>query len=128
MTILGREITRPSEQSFVAVLEAENKSPAFVASVDIKHQVVHVLRMTSAPDKEKSYELWALGAGRKAPQSIGLVDENMSFKAQKLGQLDSGRLINTTLAVSLEPKGGSPTGKVTGPVLFTGKLVPLPKN
>jgi anti-sigma-K factor RskA len=28
-----------------------------------------------------------------------------------------------TLAVSLEPEGGSPTGAPTGPVLFTGKLI-----
>ena len=28
-----------------------------------------------------------------------------------------------TLAVSLEPEGGSPTGAPTGPVLFAGKLI-----
>ncbi|MEO1162117.1 MAG: anti-sigma factor, partial [Pseudomonadota bacterium] len=30
-----------------------------------------------------------------------------------------------TLAVSLEPAGGSPTGTPTGPVIATGKLQPL---
>jgi len=30
-----------------------------------------------------------------------------------------------TLAVSLEPRGGSPTGLPTGPVLFTGALQAL---
>ena len=29
-----------------------------------------------------------------------------------------------TLAISLEPKGGSPTGVATGPIVFTGSLVP----
>jgi anti-sigma-K factor RskA len=28
----------------------------------------------------------------------------------------------TALAVSLEPAGGSPTGKPTGPVLYTGTI------
>jgi len=28
-----------------------------------------------------------------------------------------------TLAVSLEPQGGSPTGQPTGPVLYTGPCV-----
>ena len=28
-----------------------------------------------------------------------------------------------TYAVSIEPRGGSPTGAPTGPVVFTGKLI-----
>jgi anti-sigma-K factor RskA len=35
---------------------------------------------------------------------------------QSLGEIPA-------LAVSLEPKGGSPTGAPTGPVLFTGPCV-----
>jgi anti-sigma-K factor RskA len=31
----------------------------------------------------------------------------------------------TTLAVSLEPPGGSPTGQPTGPVIATGELKPI---
>ena len=31
-----------------------------------------------------------------------------------------------TFAVSVEPLGGSPTGLPTGPVVFSGKLVPFP--
>jgi anti-sigma-K factor RskA len=30
-----------------------------------------------------------------------------------------------TLAVSLEPEGGSPTGQPTGPVLYQGQLASL---
>jgi anti-sigma-K factor RskA len=29
------------------------------------------------------------------------------------------------LAISLEPKGGSPTGQPTGPILFTGPVIRL---
>jgi anti-sigma-K factor RskA len=32
-------------------------------------------------------------------------------------------LANATLAVSLEPAGGSPTGLPTGPVLYSGRVV-----
>jgi anti-sigma-K factor RskA len=31
----------------------------------------------------------------------------------------------TTLAITLEPQGGSPSGKPTGPVLYQGKLAAL---
>jgi anti-sigma-K factor RskA len=30
---------------------------------------------------------------------------------------------NATYAVTIEPKGGSPTGVATGPIVYTGKLV-----
>jgi anti-sigma-K factor RskA len=35
-----------------------------------------------------------------------------------------GKLLDGTaaLAVSLEPRGGSPTGAPTGPILYVGKL------
>ncbi|MGH6885635.1 MAG: anti-sigma factor, partial [Geminicoccales bacterium] len=34
-------------------------------------------------------------------------------------------LATSALAVSLEPKGGSATGLPTGPVLFSGAVVPV---
>jgi len=33
---------------------------------------------------------------------------------------------DVTLAVSVEPTGGSPTGQPTGPVVYSGKLLSLP--
>ena len=32
---------------------------------------------------------------------------------------------NSTLAISIEPAGGSPTGQPTGPVIANGKLASL---
>jgi anti-sigma-K factor RskA len=37
---------------------------------------------------------------------------------------EAGRLEGATIAVTVEPKGGSPTGNPTGPVVYSGKLVP----
>ncbi len=128
VTIISREITRPPEGNFVAVLETKDRIPAFVASLDLKRKIVHVVRIGPSPAQDKSYELWALGAGRKEPQSLGVISESTDIAADKLGRIESTLLQKTTFAISLEPKGGSPTGKVTGPVLFTGKLVPLTKK
>jgi anti-sigma-K factor RskA len=33
-----------------------------------------------------------------------------------------------TIAVSLEPVGGSPTGTPTGPVLYSGKMIPTTRS
>jgi anti-sigma-K factor RskA len=60
-------------------------------------------------------ELWALAAGAKAPAPLGVIPP-----AGKT--VPPGVAEGTTLLVSLEPKGGSPTGKPTGPVLYAGTL------
>lgn len=70
---------------------------------------------------EHSLELWVITA--KGPVSLGLLPA--SGKGEMKMPAD---LIGTeapTLAVSLEPVGGSPTGAPTGPVLTSGAAVPL---
>lgn len=109
-----------AEPVYVAVLQGQNKEPAFVAAVDVKNKVMVVRSLDTRAPADHSYELWALGAGRAAPQSLGVIAASMRIPAEQLGH---GALSDTILAVSLEPPGGSPTGLPTGPVLFTGKLL-----
>ena len=125
-----REFSTNTDEQFVAVLEGENRSPAFVAAVNVKDKSIMVLRVGGglAPAPGHSHELWALGGGRNAPQSLGLLGASASISADEFGQLDSNMLDATSFAVSLEPEGGSPTGQPTGPVVFSGKLVPFPQR
>ncbi len=109
---------------YVAVLQAEGTNPAFLASVDLAAGTIRVRTLSAAPQPGKSYELWAAGAGRQKPQSLGVINADFRIGADKLGKVDPGTLRETIFAVSLEPEGGSPTGEATGPVLFVGKLVP----
>lgn len=113
----------PTQGRFVAVLEAEGPGPAFIASVDIDRGTISVRPVSAAVPDAKSYELWALGAGRDKPQSLGVIAADFRIPANRLGKVDPAALRETVFAVSLEPEGGSPTGQPTGPVLFTGKLV-----
>ncbi|MCE0488861.1 anti-sigma factor [Pantoea sp. Mb-10] len=71
-----------------------------------------------SPAADKSLELWIIPAG-KAPVSLGLVDAQ-SARAFALHKPNA--LANATLAISLEPRGGSPTGQPTGPVLYSAAL------
>jgi anti-sigma-K factor RskA len=70
-----------------------------------------------------SYELWMLPGGGAAPVSLGLIpgagNAALPLDAQALAVLAQ----TSTLAVSLEPAGGSPTGAPTGPVIFTAPLL-----
>jgi anti-sigma-K factor RskA len=112
-----------ADQRYVAVLQAEGPGPAFLASIDLKNGSISVRTVGAPPQPGKSYELWAVGAGRDKPQSLGVIDASFRIPASKLGKIDPAALNDTLFAVSLEPEGGSPTGQATGPVMFTGKLV-----
>ncbi len=113
------------ESSFVAILQSADKTAHFVASVDIKTGRIDMLRMGPGPAGGKAYELWAVGGASAKPLSLGLITGGAAVSAQILKRRNEAALRKTVLAVSLEPAGGSPTGQPTGPVLFTGKLVPF---
>lgn len=59
------------------------------------------------------HELWLI-AGDAAPVSLGLIAGDTTLLAMP------APAAGVTLAVSLEPEGGSPTGQPTGPVLAAG--------
>lgn len=76
-------------------------------------------------DAGLDYELWIVPEN-SAPVSLGTIRpaqsaQTLQLTAEQLAALKSQLL----LAVSLEPAGGSPVGAPTGPVLYTGVLVPI---
>jgi anti-sigma-K factor RskA len=122
-----RETTAIRDEKFVAVLEGDDRNPAFVAAVSTKDKSIMVLRVGGlVPAPGRSHELWAVGGDSPAPRSLGLLSAASRFPADRLGEYDASELQRTTFAISVEPEGGSPTGQPTGPVVFTGKLVPVP--
>lgn len=114
----------PQKGLYVAVLQGSGTAPAFVAAVDVKSKVIVIRSLGASAPARHSYELWALGAGRAAPQPLGVIEAVAHIPSERLGDVGGTALADTTFAVSLEPPGGSPTGAPTGPVLFTGKLLP----
>jgi anti-sigma-K factor RskA len=72
-------------------------------------------------EPDRSLELWAIPADGK-PISLGVIPTGGKGKVELSDAQKAliGKPI--ALAVSLEPKGGSPTGQPTGPVLYQGAL------
>ena len=70
-------------------------------------------------ENAKSLELWVVAAD--GPHSLGLLPTHGDGEMP----MPQGLKMNgdVTLAVSLEPRGGSPTGKPTGPVLLAAPAV-----
>src|ERR1700749_1568539 len=110
----------PQKGLYVAVLQGGDQTTGFIAAVDTRSRIIAVRSIAARAQTAHSYELWALGAGRKSPEPIGLVETATKLSANALGDKP---LQDTVFAISLEPVGGSPTGSPTGPVLFTGKLL-----
>jgi anti-sigma-K factor RskA len=120
------EVTRIVEKEvnpgrFVAVLQQNAASPAFILTVDVANRTASVRRVAGGPPPGKSYELWLVSDRFPAPRSLGLVSDEFARPAA-LANYDPAVLSNATYAVSLEPEGGSPTGAPTE-VLFASKLI-----
>jgi len=106
---------------FVAVLQPNAASPAFILTVDVANRTASVRRVAGGPPPGKSYELWLVSSRFPAPRSLGLVGSN-DFTKPTLASYDQATLSDATYAVSLEPEGGSPNGQPTQ-VLFASKLI-----
>ncbi len=109
----------PPQSSFVAVLTApDGTTPAFVATVDMDSRTVQLVRVAAPAPPDKSYELWSI-LPDKPPHSLGVIE-----KANYRPVIDTAPAPDVTLAVTLEQKGGSPTGAPQGPLVFKGTLLP----
>ena len=101
---------------------ARAKTEVLTASLSKDHQF---LELRSARPIEagpqQSYELWLIPKEGDAPLSLavlGRLDARLIVPAGHRARLQVG----ATLAVSVEPAGGSPTGAPTGPVILAGAI------
>ena len=108
---------------YVAVLQADQKLPAFLLTVDTKANMFVISAMKKPEEPEKSYQLWLVHNDMPHPKSLGVFDDSEMDVRPMAGGKMHDMMMDGTYAVSVEPKGGSPTGAPTGPVVFSGKLV-----
>jgi anti-sigma-K factor RskA len=101
----------------MAMLAAGNGEPMVAVSGDARQMTVRVVGpVPAAPDR--SLELWAVPA-QGAPLSLGLIDANGTVTIRLPPQVTPQTM--PVLAVSLEPKGGSPNPRApSGPVMYKG--------
>ena len=111
------------EARYSATLLAADSQPALRVLAHDNYLQVEPLAL-AAVDPERSLELWAIPANGK-PMSLGVIPASGKGKVElsDAQKVLIGKPI--ALAVSLEPKGGSPTGQPTGPVLYQGSLAVL---
>lgn len=129
MIHLGVERADP-RPDMMAVLNDAKSEAALVVSWPLQQaerKVVRVRIMTPAAlPPDVSWELWLIPSDRMdRPLSAGLMrmtpDQTLEISGPAAGALSKA----WGFAVSVEPRGGSPTGAPTGPVIFRGPCVRL---
>jgi anti-sigma-K factor RskA len=108
----------------VAALAAPDGTPLLSAAYDPLRGAVVLTPATQRQDEGKSAELWVI-EGDKPPRSLGVIDIK-DANAHVISQRQiAGLAAGSTLAISIEPVGGSKTGLPSGPVVATGKLAAI---
>ncbi|TFH76512.1 MULTISPECIES: anti-sigma factor domain-containing protein [Pseudomonas] len=122
LVFLGSLYTH-DDARYRATLLSADAQPALKVEAHDNYLQVEPLTL-AAVDPQRSLELWAIPADGK-PISLGVIPAGGKGKVELSDTQKAliGKPI--ALAVSLEPKGGSPTGQPTGPVLYQGALAAL---
>jgi anti-sigma-K factor RskA len=107
----------------VGLLKGETGPASFVVTLDTANNRLIIAPITGSSPSDRTFEMWVLPKGQN-PISLGVMDgkEVVTIDTDKLIGPDGSR---ATLAVSVEPLGGSPTGLPTGPVVASGQLQPI---
>lgn len=118
---------RPQAPPVVVVLAPVGAAPStgaaaapIVASISGDHRTLVTRAVVPVAVRgDRSLELWAVPKDGTAPRSLGVLPggngATVALRGQVLADVD-------TLAVTVEPLGGSPTGKATGPIVYAGKF------
>jgi len=112
----------PSAQ-YVAVLQKEGGSPAFILTVDGATKNFTVRKVGAAPEPGKSYELWLISDKLQRPRSLGVIGGSDFTARPVLSSYDADTINTATYAVTIEQAGGSPDGNPHSAPVFTGKLI-----
>ncbi len=108
---------------YVAVLQKDGGSPAFILTVDGATRNFTVRKVGAVPEVGKSFELWLISDKLPRPRSLGVIGAGDFTARPVLASYDADTIKAATYAVTLEQPGGSPDGKPSLPPIYAGKLI-----
>ena len=131
--VLGVVAMQKPAQVVVRVPVAQASAVPMVAVLSGKHGLATISydpvsgRMTSAASGidlgDHVPQVWVIPADGK-PRSMGVMNAAAPGWARVPAAAASALGAGVTIAVSVEPRGGSPTGLPTGAVILTGRMAP----
>jgi anti-sigma-K factor RskA len=107
--------------ALVAALAAEDGTAALAIAFEPERGSVLVTPTLLQPAAGHDHELWLIAGEGAAPVSLGLVRTTAPQRLAVPAALRGALRPAATLALSVEPTGGSPTGAPTGPVIAAGR-------
>lgn len=118
---LTAQMAAQARIEYVAVLQDDKQAGSVLVTFDPAKRALTLKRVGDYQmDADKSLELWALPPGQ-APRSLGLMGQGA---VARLTAAEGEVAPSPMLAITLEPKGGAPTGGgPTGPIVFKGALL-----
>lgn len=116
-------VQRPAAAApLVAMLGDGGKGMKVVASWDpAAQQLILAVPGEMPADPAHAHELWVIPADGK-PRSLGTMNSAKQMHMRLADALAVLLQQGATIAISVEPPGGSPTGQPTGPVVASGAL------
>ncbi len=110
---------------FTAVLQRDAGAPAMILDIDLATRRLTIKPLLTAAPAGRSYELWIIDPVLGAPRSLGVVPAKANDQ-ESLSAYDPAVIEGATYAVTIEPVGGSPTGRPSAAPILTGKLAVTP--
>ena len=113
-------LTPPAAKPLVAELTGMDSPISLVATYDAASGRLSVTPAALKQEEPKSLEVWLIEDG-KQPESLGVLPDNGKGDIQISASMRETIGAGKTIAISVEPFGGAPDGKPTGPVIALGK-------
>lgn len=113
----------PVTARLAAPLVPEGTASVVLARYDPAQSMLRV-DANVLPEDARATELWVIPADG-TPRSLGVFGKTGTTEVAMTPRLRAWLIDGATLAVSLEPTGGSPTGAPTGPVIASGTLTAI---
>jgi anti-sigma-K factor RskA len=112
-------VQQPAAIRDLTVLVDADNVPTWIVRQQDQQLLLSSLTAQQIPT-DRDLQLWTI-QGDQAPKSLGVlpIRDGQAIVANIADTLVSA---DSVLAISIEPKNGSPTGAPTGAVLFTGKI------
>ena len=116
-------VPAPPSAQYVAVLQKDGGSPAFILTVDGATRNFTVRKLGAAAEPGKSFELWLISDRLPRPRSLGVIGGSDFTARPTLASYDADVINAATYAVTVEQAGGSPDGNPHSAPVFAGKLI-----
>jgi len=121
-----REVPAAQPAQFVAVFQKDERSPEFVLTIDVEKRTLMVRTVAAPRMPDRDYQIWIQPRPDMPPESLGLVSADEFTVRPTPATYDPGVMSGAMYGISLEPVGGSPTGRPTTPAMHAKLLQVTP--